>query len=54
VFVEYKAEDAKVPILRLHKMTEAQVKREAAVHGLQWVKTVHALPWQHVIVVRRP
>ena len=54
VFVEYKAEDAKVPILRLHKMTEAQVKREAAVHGLQWVKTVHALPWQHVLVFRRP
>jgi SAM-dependent methyltransferase len=54
VFVEFKAEDPKVGILPAHKMSEAQVKREAAVHGLQWVKTVHSLPWQHVIVFRRP
>ena len=30
VFVEYKAEDARVPIKPLHKMSEAQIKREAA------------------------
>lgn len=50
VFVEYKAEDPKVPIKRLHKMTEAQVKREAAVHSLRWEKTVATLPWQHVVI----
>ena len=30
VFVEYRKEDPNVPIKLVHKMTEAQVKREAA------------------------
>jgi len=42
-----------VPIRSLHKMSEAQVRKEAAVHGLEWVKTVRTLPWQHVIVFRK-
>lgn len=53
VFVEYRAEDAKVPIKRLHKMSEAQVKREAEVLPLDWVRTGETLPWQHVIVFRK-
>ena len=53
VFVEFKAENAAVPIRSLHKMSEAQVRKEAAVHGLEWVKTVRTLPWQHVIVFRK-
>ncbi|RYF33446.1 MAG: class I SAM-dependent methyltransferase [Comamonadaceae bacterium] len=53
VFVEYRAEDAAVPIKLLHKMSEAQVRREAEVHPLEWVKTVGTLPWQHVIVFRK-
>lgn len=53
VFVEYKAEDPKVPIKRLHKMTETQVKREAAVHPLRWMKTVATLPWQHVVIFKK-
>ncbi len=53
-FVEYRAEDARVPIKALHKMTEAQVKREAAaVAGLAWERTVESLPWQHLIVFRK-
>ena len=52
VFVEYRAEDPTVPIKRLHKMSEAQVRREAAVHPLQWVRTFTLLPRQHVIVFR--
>ena len=35
VFVEYKAEDPGVPIKPLHKMSEAQIKREAAVFALE-------------------
>ena len=27
-------------------MSEAQIKREAAVHGLVWDRTVGTLPWQ--------
>ena len=53
VFVEYKAEDARVPIKPLHKMSEVQIKREAAVFALEWERTVSTLPWQHVVVFRK-
>ena len=53
VFVEYRAEDPKVPIKALHKMSEAQIKREAAVHPLDWQRTVGTLPWQHLVVFRK-
>ena len=52
VFVEFKAEDAAVPILTLHKMSESQVRREAALQGLTWVAT-QSLPWQHVMTFHR-
>ena len=45
VFVEYKAEDPLVPIKQLHKMSEAQIRREAAVFSLDWERTVRSLPW---------
>jgi precorrin-6B methylase 2 len=53
VFVEYRAEDPQVPIKALHKMSEAQIKREAAVHALAWERTVGTLPWQHLVVFRK-
>jgi precorrin-6B methylase 2 len=53
VFVEYKAEDARVPIKPLHKMSEAQIKREAGIFALDWERTVSTLPWQHVVVFRK-
>ena len=53
VFVEYRAEDPGVPIKPLHKMSEAQIKREAAVFSLEWERTVGTLPWQHVVVFRK-
>lgn len=52
-FVEYRAEDPDVPIKALHKMSEAQIKREAAVHPLVWERTVRTLPWQHLVVFRK-
>ena len=52
-FVEFRGEDPKVPIKELHKMTEAQVKKEMAVHSLEWIRTFGDLPWQHVIVFRK-
>lgn len=54
VLVEYRAEDPAVPIKRLHKMTEKQVKKEMAVQNLNYVETIHTLPQQHVIIFRRP
>jgi ubiquinone/menaquinone biosynthesis C-methylase UbiE len=53
VFVEFRGEDPAVAIKRVHKMTEAQVRKEMAVQPLQWVETLHALPQQHVIVFRK-
>ena len=50
VFVEYREEDATVPISPHHKMSEAQVRREAAAAGLTWKETIETLPWQHIIV----
>ena len=54
VFIEYRAEDPKVPIKDLHKMSEAQVKRETEIHAvLKWDRTVDSLPWQHMVVFRK-
>jgi SAM-dependent methyltransferase len=54
VFVEYRAEDPRVPIKAVHKMSEAQVKREASALGLVWERTAGGLPWQHVVIFRKP
>ncbi len=48
-FVEFRAEQESVPIKRLHKMSEAQVRKEAEAIGLEWVETRRELPWQHLI-----
>jgi ubiquinone/menaquinone biosynthesis C-methylase UbiE len=53
VFVEFRGEDPDVPIKLVHKMTEAQVRKEMGVHPLEWVETIGVLPQQHVIVFRR-
>jgi SAM-dependent methyltransferase len=53
VFVEFRGEDPAVPIKPLHKMTEAQVKKEMSVHPLDWVETLRDLPRQHVIIFRK-
>ena len=54
VLVEYRAEDPRVPIKRLHKMSEVQVKQEMAAIGLDWVRTDSYLPQQHVLFFQRP
>lgn len=54
VLVEYRGEDPDVPIKPLHKMTEAQVKKEMAAVGLEHVKTLPDLPRQHVLIFRKP
>jgi protein-L-isoaspartate O-methyltransferase len=53
VFVEYRGEDPQVPILRLHKMTEAQVRREMQAFPLVWERTSERLPVQHIIIFRK-
>ena len=48
--LEYRGEDASVPIRPLHKMTEEQVVREMSVSGLDWTDTLDFLPWQHMMI----
>jgi protein-L-isoaspartate O-methyltransferase len=53
VFVEFRGEDPKVPIKPLHKMTEAQVRKEMAAFPLEWAETSEVLPIQHIIFFRK-
>jgi SAM-dependent methyltransferase len=52
--VEYRGEDLALPIKPLHKMTEAQARREMAAVGPEWVETLDVLPTQHLMVFRKP
>lgn len=54
VLVEYRAEDASVPIKRLHKMSAAQAEREMRALGLELEENGDYLPQQHVLVFRKP
>jgi ubiquinone/menaquinone biosynthesis C-methylase UbiE len=51
--VEFRAEDAGVPIRPQHKMSEAQIKKEASLLGLQWTATISSLPWQHLVLLKK-
>jgi len=54
VFVEYRKEDPKVPIKEVHKMSEAQVKKEMTAHpALEFAETIPILPRQHIIIFRK-
>jgi SAM-dependent methyltransferase len=53
VFVEFRGEDPTVPIKRLHKMTEAQVRKEMSVQPLVWRDTIKLLPRQHMIIFEK-
>lgn len=52
--VEFRLEDPKVPIKRVHKMSEAQVIREMRPHSLRHLKTIASLPVQHVVLFEKP
>ncbi len=52
VLVEYRGEDPNVPIKALHKMSEAQIRREMSALGLVWERTSERLPMQHIVVFR--
>jgi len=54
-FVEYRREDQNVPIKLVHKMSEAQVRKEAEQpeFGLKWTETIRSLPRQHIVLFER-
>jgi ubiquinone/menaquinone biosynthesis C-methylase UbiE len=48
--IEYRAEDAKVPIKEVHKMSEKQAVKEFKAAGFKLEKNISNLPWQHCMV----
>jgi ubiquinone/menaquinone biosynthesis C-methylase UbiE len=54
ILIEYRGEDPSVPIKALHKMTEAQARREMSAAGLRWVETKSFLLQQHFMVFVKP
>ena len=48
--IEYRAEDARVPIKEVHKMTEKQAVKELEAAGFKLKKNISNLPWQHCLV----
>lgn len=52
--LEFRAEDPRVPIKELHKMTEAQARLELESAGLRFVSNRRHLPWQHFLVFEKP
>jgi ubiquinone/menaquinone biosynthesis C-methylase UbiE len=53
-WVEFRGEDPNVPIKLLHKMSEAQARKEAAlIPALEWVETIEKLPRQHVFILKK-
>ena len=53
VFVEYRAEDAWVPIKPVHKMSERQVLIEMEEFPLKHAGTSKVLPRQHIIFMQK-
>jgi SAM-dependent methyltransferase len=54
VLIEYKGEDATIPILPSHKMTVAQAKLEVEHEGFKLITADSSLPRQHVLIFSRP
>jgi len=54
ILLEYRLEDPNVPIKRLHKMSEAQARKEFQAAGFEWLRTKDFLPWQHYMVFAKP
>lgn len=54
VVVEYRAEDATIPVDLIHRMSEEQARQEMESVGFEWIENLDALPQQHVMVFRKP
>jgi ubiquinone/menaquinone biosynthesis C-methylase UbiE len=51
--VEFRAEDPRVPIKPLHKMSKAQILKEFSANGLKLAGQFDGLPWQHLMYFSR-
>jgi ubiquinone/menaquinone biosynthesis C-methylase UbiE len=53
VLVEFRAEDPKVPIKPLHKMSKKQILKELSPNGFKLAREFDGLPWQHMMFFER-
>ena len=53
ILLEYRGEDAWIPIRPEHKMTVAQAKLEVEAEGFTLASVNSRLPWQHLLVFAR-
>lgn len=48
--IEYRGEDASIPIKTIHKMTEKQAVKEFESAGFELIENIDNLPWQHCMI----
>ena len=48
--IEYRGEDHKVPIKKIHKMSEKQAEKEMGAAGFTLKENLNNLPWQHCMI----
>ncbi len=48
--IEYRGEDPRVPIKKVHKMTEKQAALEMEAAGFRLKENIDNLPWQHCMI----
>lgn len=53
VLAEFRAEDAQLPIKRLHKMSKRQIMKELPANHFKLVREFDGLPWQHLMFFQR-
>src|SRR5690606_11439932 len=53
LLIEYRGEDPKVAIKKLHKMTAAQVMKELEANGFKLFKREDSLPIQHFLLFQK-
>jgi len=51
--IEYRAEDPKIPIKPIHKMSENQAVKEFEIAGFRLAENIDNLPWQHCMVFEK-
>jgi len=54
VIVEYRGEDATIPVPSVHRMSEEQIRQEVEASGFRWRETIDILPQQHIVIFERP
>ena len=53
VLIEFRKEDAGVPIREDHKMSVREARLELEAEHYRFDRVIDVLPWQHILVFRR-